>query len=62
MKHRWGYPADPETGQPDFSVVDDAPKECFCGVMYCLRCKQVLCEHCLGPSMFDLECEGFVEQ
>lgn len=57
MKHRWGLPATID-GRPDDSVLDGAPKECFCSVMYCLRCKTVFCEHCLGPDMFDLECDG----
>lgn len=59
MRHVWGWPSD-ENGRPDDSWLDPYRRTPhFCGVEYCIRCKQVFCEHCLGPEMFNRnDCSG----
>jgi len=59
VRHVWGLPSD-DNGHPDDTVFDHLKgTPHWVSSDYCLRCKQIFCEHCLGPDMYNtLKCDG----
>ena len=61
--HRWGLPSN-SAGEPDDTIFDHLKgTPHWIHSSYCLDCKEIFCEHCLGIDMYSMVgCDGMIDE